>query len=210
MLLLLKLGWAPARAATTRTCAGTWTTAAATTTAPGTRARVGLGGHPLLCQPPRFSCAGQSHRWTKRATAACSPGPRATAGSPSAWPRRCVQGGQLHTGCSVLRIAEGRPRRAGGCASTTPRRPVSSAGRRQRCVVALPVFVAARVVQAPHPPSCNSRRPAPALGALAGGQHPPRRAAARPARRRPRMGQRALPGRHPPAAWAMSMPATSA
>lgn len=56
-------------------------------------------------------------------------------------------GGQLRTGCSVLRITEGRH----GVEVDAFNHATDSVERWQarRCVVALPVFVAARVVQAP-------------------------------------------------------------
>jgi hypothetical protein len=186
MLLLLKLagqqGW------TTRTCAGTWTTAAATTTAPARRVSAWAGIH-YFASRHGFHAPGEPVD-EARSRAHLARGQRLAHPAPG---RTAAAGGQLRTGCSVLRIAEGRH----GVEVDALHHASGQVERWQapRCVVALPVFVAARVVQ-PAPPSC---RPPPSAcnGPLAGGQHPPRRAAARPPWRRPRMGQRALPDANP-------------
>ncbi len=91
---------------------------------------------------------------------------------------------RLHTGASVLRMPS-PPRRGGGRAGRRQR-----PGRRwqaRRCIVALPLFVAARLVQ-PLPDFCDRGRAAPAMGAwLVANIHldrplPDRRGAARPGR----------------------------
>jgi hypothetical protein len=133
-----KRGWM------TRTCAGTWTTAAATTTA---RARRACRPGPASTTSPAATAFMRRARPPPKTARACSPGPKATAGSPSAWPRRCTTGGQLRTACSVLRITEGRH----GVQVDAFNHATDSVERwqAQRCIVALPVFMAARVVQGP-------------------------------------------------------------
>ncbi len=67
-------------------------------------------------------------------------------------------GGQLRTGCSVLRISEGRH----GVEVDAYNHTTESVERWQapRAIVALPVFVAARVVQQRARPFCARRRSA--------------------------------------------------
>jgi hypothetical protein len=69
------------------------------------------------------------------------------AGSPSAWPRRCTTAASCAPACSVLRITEGRH----GVEVDAFNHATDSVERWQapRCIVALPVFMAARVVQGP-------------------------------------------------------------
>jgi hypothetical protein len=148
------------RAWTTRTCAGTWTTAAATTTAPAVAAcRPGPGMH-YFASRHGFHAPGEAVAEDREGVLTWPEG--------NGWLTQQLaaplQGaaGQLHTGTSVLRIAETRRgvevdafnHHSGQCGAL--------AGA-ERCVVALPVFVAARVVQNPpdflrKPPSaCNGR-----------------------------------------------------
>jgi hypothetical protein len=73
-------GWPP-RAWTTPACGPTWTTPAATTTAPGwTRSRPGPG---CITSPAGTASTPRASR--PRPIRACSPGPRAMAGSRNAW-----------------------------------------------------------------------------------------------------------------------------
>ena len=202
MLLLLNLGWAPT-ATTTRTCAGTWTTAAATTTAPARRAcRPGRASTTL---PAATGSMPLASRWTKRAKP-CSPGPRATAGSPSAWPHRCVRA----VSCAPAAACCALPRGATvwrWMRCTTPAAR-SSVGRRRaalwRCRCSW-----RHVWCSPHPPSC---RPPPSACNGPPGWWPTSTSTRRckTALAPPPHGTTCSTRTPTPAAWAMWMPATSA
>ena len=105
-----------AKAWATRTCAGTWTTAAATTTAPA-RHGVGLGRHPLLRQPPRLPRAGRRRTANARRVLTW---PEGNGWLARAWPRRWANA------CTTGRVVHAH-RRSSGTASrstrwTSPRR----------------------------------------------------------------------------------------
>ena len=124
--------------------------------------------------------------------AACSPGPKATPGSPSGSPRRSASGSTRAASCCAST-------RAATTSRSTPgtRRPGSaSAGSPRRVVLATPLFVAARLLAAP-PPALREAARIGAPRALAGRQPAARRRARRPARRPAVVGQRrstAAPG----------------
>ena len=116
------------------------------------RAGLGLGRAPLLRQPPRLSRARRRRRGEASATR-CSPGPRATPGSRGAWRSRWASA--LQAGMSSRASPQTRT-----ASRSMPSTPPSGTVRWQaeRCIVALPVFVAARVVEGT-PPSCCATPP---------------------------------------------------
>jgi NAD(P)-binding Rossmann-like domain len=89
-----RTGW-PRSAWTTSACAGTWTTAAVTTTAPvSTPCRPGPG-----CTTSPAATTSTHRAKTPANARRCSPGPRATPGWCSAWPRRWVRACMVAARC---------------------------------------------------------------------------------------------------------------
>ena len=154
-------------------------------------ARVGLGGHPLLCQPPRVPCPWRAGGRSARSRAHLARGQRLAHPAPG---RTAACGRSVAHRLQRAAHCRRTPRCGGGRAAPRQRPGRALAGAALRCGAA-GVRGGTRGAARTHLPA--GRRPAPAMGPLAGGQHSPRRAAARPPRRRPRMGQRALPGRQP-------------
>jgi hypothetical protein len=130
---------------------------------------VGLGGRALLCQPPWLSGAGRVGDARRDAVLTW---PKATAGSPGAG----RAAGRRGCTPAAHHCALPRPPRREVDAFDHATRPLERWQARQ-CIVALPVLVAARVVQT-RQPCCARERRRHAVRALAGGQHSPARAAA--------------------------------
>ena len=169
-----------------RRCAGTSTTAAATTTAPAAAHVSAWAGLHYFASRHGFRAPDDDAR-CRPGRRACSPGPRATPGSPSGWPRRSASG--------CMPAASFSPSTKGATTSPSmpgmPWRASASFGRAPRVVMATPLFVAARLLAAP-PEALREAAAAGSPRALAGGQPAARRGARRSAGRAALVGQRRL------------------
>ena len=135
------------RPASRRPCAGTSTTAAATTTAPAPRrSRPGPG---CTTSPAGTASTPRAATTGRRPTAATasSPGRKATPGWPSGWPRRSASACSRAGWCCASAKAATRVEVDAWNAATQAVERWSA----PRVVVATPLFVAARLLESPPP-----------------------------------------------------------